>query len=257
MSKIDILKTAFDAGLKELDKWAPSILHGIGITGGVVAGVKAAAIDTPKALKAKEERQRELGLNYLPLKDRALIDAKFYWKTITIAGVSILLLFMANKEHLRREAVLIAAYELKDGKLTEYKDAVLKTVGEKKEEEIRATQAQTAVTQNPPPQQVIITDDKLWIYDKPNGRYFQGTRQEVDRAVNRVNKMIVQEGRASINDFYEELKWDYVGDGDRKGWDIQKYQDFLELDISYAAGPNGQPCMVIDYDWEYLPGYWD
>ena len=134
MSKINLSGMLKDTR-KAFVKHSPEILTGVGIAGMITTTVLAVRA-TPKALRlidAKEyEEQREL---------TKFETIKTAWKPYVPAAVtgalSTACLIGASSVSLKRNAALAAAYTLSDTAFREYKEKVVETIGEKKEEMIQ------------------------------------------------------------------------------------------------------------------------
>ena len=256
------IKTAVKLAWDALDKAAPSILIGAGLLGGTTAGVKA-VMDTPKALMIKEEKKGELKVENLPLLERVKIDAKVYWPSITLGALSAASIILAHKVDLRRQAALLACYEITDGKLKSYKDAVLKTVGEKKEEEIRNTEGAVKAAKIDTSNLVVISDsNKVRCIDSITGRQFAAKIEDIKAAVNEFNRRLTIEGSLSLNEFYDILKditgapeIDAISIGDDLGWDLNHGSGEL-LEVSYSSQllNNNEPALLIEYNVQ--PKWW-
>ena len=96
-------------------------------------------------------------------------------------------------------------------------------------------------------QTVIITDKgNTLCFDHVFGRYFKSDRDEIERAVTRLNREIIIEGYASLNVFYGFLGLSLTDIGDDLGWRI----DDGEIKIEYGTtmADDGTPCITIEYN---------
>lgn len=139
-------------------KHSPEILTGIGIAGMVSTTVLAVKA-TPKALllieNEKKEQNRILREEALAQHKEAIpiierlkpIDAiKVAWKPYIPAAItgtlSVACLIGASSVNIRRNAALATAYSLSETALRDYREKVVETIGEKKEQVIREHVAQ-------------------------------------------------------------------------------------------------------------------
>jgi hypothetical protein len=153
----------------------------------------------------------------------------------------------------RRNAALATAYSLSETALTEYRNKVIATMGEKKDQSIRDEIAKDRVARNPVNScEVIVTNDGNFLcYDKTSGRYFRSNNEKLQRAQNEINRRLITEMFVSLNDFYYEIGLKSIDVGDKLGWNIDK--GFLEIYKSYQPDENEVPCCIIDY--EVVPEY--
>lgn len=235
-----------------LTKNAPAILTGVGIAGMIGTTVMAVKA-TPKAIKLIEEKKEENHVDKLP----AIEVVKATWKCYIPAAVtgigSTACLIRANSISTRRNAALLTAYNLSKTALSEYKDKVVETFGEKKEKAIIDAISKDKVENDPVANRDVIVTDKgsTLCYDALFGRYFMSDIDAIKRAENNLNRIIVSNMYASLNEFYAEIGLSRVEIGDSVGWNIDDGQ--IEIDFSSQIASDGRPCIVIHYS--VLPNY--
>ena len=229
------------------EKRTPEILTGIGIAGMITTTVLAVKA-TPKALLLLNDRKDELETESLPITEVVKTTWKCYIPAAVTCGASIACLIGASSVNLKRNAALATAYKLSEAALSEYRDAVVETIGEKKERDIRDKVAEKRVKKNPVTKSdVIVTGNGMTLcFDAISGRYFQSSMQKIESAKNKINERMLCENYVSLNDLYEELGMEYTKIGDDLGWNI--FGDGL-LDISFSSqlADDGTPCLVMDY----------
>ena len=234
--------------LKEtFEKRTPEILTGIGIAGMITTTIFAVKA-TPKAALLIDDRKNELEIEKLP----AIEVIKTAWKCYIPAAVtcsfSIACLIGASSANLRRNAALATAYKLSETALAEYRDAVVETIGEKKEQTVRDKVAEERLKKNPVSKsEVIVTGNGTTLcYDPVGNSYFKSNIQQIENAKNKLNARMLNENYVSLNDFYDELGIGPTKLGEDLGWDI--YKDGL-IDIAFSSqlAEDGTPCLVMDY----------
>lgn len=231
-------------------KHSPAILTGIGITGMITTAVLAVKA-TPKALDViadiKERHEEDA--------DKKAVTKEFITKVTplyipaVISGVaSAACVIGANSIHSKRNAVLAAAYTISDTAYREYREKVVETMGEKKDKMVKDEIAKDKLHNDPVQNhEVIVTKQGTTLcYDGTFGRYFRSDKETIMRAITRINRMIVTDMYASLNDFYDEIDIPPVRIGDEIGWNI----DDGEIDISFSSqlADDGTPCLVISYN---------
>lgn len=251
------------AARQSLAEHSPEILTGLGIAG-VITSIVLAVKATPKAMRLIEqevERQNaeliedaeEKGLDYCPqvskLKpiDVVKVTWKCYVPTAVTTTSSIACLVMASRVNGSRNAALAAAYKLSETALAEYREKVVETIGEKKEQAIIDKVHKERIEKNPSSStEVIITGKgETLCYDYSTGRYFKSDIDKIKRAINELNRRLLSEGYVSLNDFYDELGLKYTSTGDRLGWNTDS--GLIDLNYSSQLDEDGTPCLVIDY----------
>lgn len=227
-----------------LSKHSPEILMGFGIAG-MVATTVLAVKATPKALVLIEEAACEKQDNLTPVE-----VVKATWKCYIPAAVtcvaSTACLIGSCSVSMRRNAALTAAYKLSDTALTEYREQVIESIGEKKEQTIQEKVNQKQIDNTPVEQDNVINTGRgnTLFLDPLSQRYFRSDLEFVRRAENTLNKEILHSiyGTVNINDFYDELGLPRIDVGDMMGWNTDRMMD---LNITTGAAPWGEPCFVV------------
>ena len=246
MSKFNL--TAAAKSIKGvLERHAPEILTGIGVAGMVTSTVLAVKA-TPKACLLINDRKDELEVEKLPVTELVKTTWKCYIPAVVTCGASIACLVGASSVNFKRNAALATAYKLSEAALSEYKDAVIETIGEKKEQSVRDKVAEERLKKNPVSKsEVIVTGNGTTLcYDPVGNSYFKSNIQQIESAKNKLNARMLSENYVSLNDFYDELGIGPTKLGDDLGWDI--YKDGL-IDIAFSSrlAEDGTPCLVMDY----------
>lgn len=244
MSKPNLAKIAKDVRTA-IARHSPEILTGIGIAGMVTTTVLAVQA-TPKALMLLEDAKYEKGGSLT-----APETIKACWKCYIPAAVtgtaSIMCLVGASSAHAKRNAVLASAYKLSETALTEYRDKVIETIGEKKEKAIRDKIDKDHVEKNPVSKNdVIITGRGTTLcLDYHSGRYFNSDIETIKRAINELNRQMLIHECVSLNDFYDELNLSHTELGDELGWRMDG--KLVDIDFSSQLTDSGEPCLVLNY----------
>ncbi len=250
MSASSLSKTFKSIG-KVITKHSPEILTGLGIAGMVSTTVLAVKA-TPKAVKILDDYKDNVLRDHEKIKP---VDAvKLTWKCYVPAAItgtaSMACLIGASKVSLKRNAALATAYSLSETALREYKDAVVETVGEKKEKVVKEKAVVKKLIENPAePSEVIITGHgETMCYDALCGRHFKSDRNHIDKVVNVLNRRLRTEMYISLNDFYSEIGLAPVEIGYYIGWNIDKDR-ISEIEIDYGAHlvDEKTPYMTIDF----------
>ena len=254
-------------GLKvSLAKHSPEILTGIGIAG-MMTSTFLAVKATPKALELIEKKKEELDDEYfdkqinkdgdlrnfketkkLNFSDTIKVTWKCYIPTAVTSIASIACLIGASSVHIKRNAVLATAYQLSETALTEYREKVVETIGEKKEEVIRDKVNKDRIEKNPVSKHEVIITEKgnTLCYDHMTDRYFKSDIDKINKAVNEINNRILHDYYASLNDLYSELGLHHVSLGDKMGWNSD--MGLIEVHFSAQVTDEGNPCLVMDFN---------
>lgn len=229
-----------------ISKHSPEILTGIGIVG-MGATAFLAAKGTIKAVRIIEEEKRHTEKS-LPKVEVVKLTWKCYIPAAATGVTSMACLIGASSVNARRNAALATAYNISKAALSEYKDKVVETIGEKKERTIRENIAKDKLEKDPVNNsEVIVTERGTTLcYDAIFGRYFRSDIDAIKRAINEINRSIVSYNYASLNEFYSEIGLAPVEIGDNLGWNIDDRQ--IEIEFSSQLASDGTPCLVIGYN---------
>lgn len=230
----------------KLSEHSPEILTGIGITGllsTTVLAVKA----TPKALQLIDEKKEEMNTDELTNTEVVKTCWKCYIPAAVTASVSVACLIGANSVNSKRNAVLATAYKLSESAFSEYKEKVIETIGEKKEEEVRDKIAKGRIEKNPVESNEVIITGKgdVLCYDIVSGRYFKSDVDKIRKAENTLNKKLMNDMYCSLNEFYDLIGLPFTQMGFELGWNVN--DSLVEIEFSTQLSEDDTPCVVIQY----------
>lgn len=242
---------------------SPEILTGVGIGLGACTAVLAVKA-TPKALMLIEEKKREINRDILEEakanghdecgyvdKLKPMDTVRVAWKCYipaALTGVaSVTCLVGASTTSARRNAALAAAYTISESALKDYKKKVVEVVGEKKEKVVRDEVAKEKIRRDPVENKEIIITEKgeTRCYDILSGRYFKSDIDMLNKAVNELNRKLIDQSYMSLNDFYYAIGLSDIKIGDYLGWRVD--QGLIELEFSAQLSNDGVPCLVMDF----------
>lgn len=246
MGKTNLTTIAKDIR-KFASKRSPEILTGIGIAGMITTTILAVRV-TPKALELIEEQKEEESVDELSSFEVVKVAWKPYIPAMVTCVVSTACLIGASSVNTKRNAALATAYKLSETALTEYREKVIETIGEKKERIVRDKVAEERVKKNPVSKnEVIVTGNgKTLCFDPISGRYFMCSIETIKKAENTLNKQMLHDisGYVSLNEFYDELGLDHTSVGNDLGWNTNQ---LIDIDFSSQLNDNGEPSVVLDY----------
>jgi hypothetical protein len=228
-----------------LKRNASTILTCVGSVGVVATSVMAVKA-TPKALKSLEAAEKQKGEKLTKLE--VVKTAGPAYIPAALIGVStIACIFGANTLNKRQQASLMSAYAVLNSSYTDYKKKVRELHGEEGEFEVRS-----AIVKDKYEQEDITDEDdgKQLFYDNYWGRYFRATNETVLRAEYEINKILIEDAYASINEFYDELGIDTVPGGDSVGWSSSKLFDqnrssWIHFEHERVEMDDGMICYII------------
>lgn len=224
----------------------PEILLVIGAVGLLTTTVLAVKA-TPKAVKLVEEKRKELGKIKLTAAEVVKTTWKCYIPSVCTCVPSILCMIGSGSQSVKRSAALTAAYSISESAFAEYRNKVIKTIGEKKElsvkDEIAKDKLDTCVAKG---MDVIVTGKgKTKCFEVLTGRLFDSDIDVIKRAEEKLNHRMREEMFIPLNDFFYEIGLAPTKLGDLLGWDIDN--GYVELNFSSQLTADNIPFLVIDY----------
>lgn len=237
-------------------KHSPELLTGIGIAG-MVTTVVLAVRATPKALRLIDKKKADIPKEEtIPRIEAVKAAWKVYVPAVLTGILSTICLIGANSVNQRRNAAIAAAYSLSESALKEYREKVVETIGERKEQAIRDDISKDRITENPVREVIVSDRGSTLCYDSLSGRYFKSDIEKLRRIINDLNRRMRDEMFISLNDFYCAVDNPDLGPtklGDMLGWNIDK--GYIDLNFSSQLTTDGTPCLVLDYtvvpEYEY------
>lgn len=235
--------------LKRLSKYAgahaPEILIGVGIASGIGAVVTAASA-TVKATSIIEKRKVEK--EALTKKEIVAAVWKNYIPTVGAVILSVGCIVAANTVNRKRSAALAAAYALSETAFSAYKQSVADEFGVEKEYAISDKAIQKQIIDKPVKSSKVITieNGEVLTYDTFSGRYFKSSKNGILSAVNELNRLIINDGGATLNDFYDLIGLDNVQMGDILGWLYD--QKSISVRFGSHLTTDGEPCMSFAFN---------
>lgn len=254
MNKLNFSKFAKTLRMK-ISEHSPEILTGIGIAGMVTTTILAVKA-TPKALELINEKKQEYDVDKLKTLDVVKATWKCYVPATVTGSLSIACLIGASSVNFRRNAALATAYRLSETALTEYREKVVETIGEKKERAIREEIDKDHLNQNPVSKNEVIVTSKgdTLCYDYQSGRYFYSDIEHIRKVVNDINMRLLREDYIPLNDFYDEVGLEHSKLGDELGWRVDK--GLIDAQFGAQLADDGRPCIVVNFNIVPERDYW-
>lgn len=227
-------------------KHAPEFLTGLGV-GLMFTSIIFAVKNTPKATKILEKKKAESGSE---LKKTEILKAvwKNYIPAVGAAVGAVGCFIAANVVQNKRSVALAAAYALSETALSNYRQVALGKLGEEKEAEIHTEAVQKQIRETPV-KSVDVADlgqGEELVYDAFAGRLFRSSRNRIEKAVNELNRMIIDGDCASLNDFYDLIGADNTTIGDLIGWD-NRMAKCVDVRFSAHLTADDKPCIAFQF----------
>lgn len=238
---------------------SPELLAGAGLGLWVVSSINA-VLAAPKAYNDIQKKKSELNTEKLTVKETVKTTAKYYAGPLVGAGLGTACIIASVTSSNKRYLALSSAYEFANETFQIYRDKVVETIGEKKEQSIQDKVAQERLDRNPlsDTSQVIITGNgESLCYDSFSGRYFKFDIGNIKHVENQLNDRIVHMNYVSLNEMYSEFGLEHIDLGYELGWNIDTvpHSTLLKFQLSSKLATDGRPCLVIGYNIEPKPKY--
>lgn len=286
-----INKDLIQNGVKEtfnfVKKNSPHILTGTAVVGvGLTSFFAVKGVTRAKDIIEKERRKRvnklvddckqsnlypennneppeELLVNAETLTKKEII--KMIWKPVlpmVITGATtIACIIGSDMINTGRNAALLAVATASEKALEEYQKKNIELFGEKNHDKILNEKAKDTVKKHEiPDDELLLKTGKgeMLILDEWCGRYFRGSRDEIDKSINALNYDMydgcnaMSDGYVSLNDFYYDINLPKVQNGDDIGWDIRWP---IRVDYRSALKDERIPVLVLSFKNMPMPDY--
>lgn len=244
--------------INAIQKIAQNNSHAI-LTGVGVAGTISTAVLTGRAAFKAAHHLAESPPAYTR---RGMIEEtwKFYIPPVGVGLITVSAIVLANRVAGKEAAALAAAYTVSEKAFTEYREAVVKKLGTVEEKKVHDEYAEARMNKNPINTREIILagTGEVLCFDITSGRYFQSSKNEIEKAEIAVNHEILGFTRgASLSEFYDQIGLAPTGYSDTVGWN---HDHLCRVRFSSEISVDDRPCLAIDFVEAPFPLYyklWD
>lgn len=203
-----------------------------------------AAVKASKLIEAAKEEKGEK----LTTKEMVRVAGPTYIPPIIMGAATIACIFGANILNKRHQASLISAYALLDQRYKDYKKKVTEVYGGDANEQIADSMAKENY-------QSKIDDEKELFFDLYSNRYFESTMENVMQAEYDINKIMVTDYGASLNEFYELLGLPTKDEYEELGWSTPMMEEtywhpWIEFNHRKVVMDDGLECHIIEMPFE-------
>jgi hypothetical protein len=167
----------------------------------MTAAVILTAKTAPKAERKVQAKEKELGRRLSEVEQIKLV-AKDYVPVVGFVVAGAGMIFYGNQALTKRNAALYTFYAAAEGKLLAWQKTTFETIGAKKYHELED------IVDLPREKlsEEMRTTDKTLFFDSYTGRLFLlNNYQEIHRINNDLNRLLLDEGYVTLNDFYHAV----------------------------------------------------
>jgi len=183
--------------------------------------------------------------NLTPQEIVQLTWPSFTLPTISAAG-TIAAAVGTHTVHTKRANAMAALYAVTSNKLDDMTERAEELLGPKKTQQLQNDVAQKALTRRSMDEdaEVYMTNEgEELCFDEWSGRYFMGSVQGIESAINDVNRQIIDQGDACLNDFYESVGLNSIEIGETFGWSGTK----IEARFAAVTSKDGRPAISVGF----------
>ena len=234
-----------------------SVFASIGVIGtAIISGINANKIE--KAVKNKE---KDLNSDKLEPAEYIKTTWKYYIPIVAIAGGTIICIAKSSMENRKTSIAIINAYNALNQIYTDYsnkvKDIYVKEAHQKIVEQIIVEHAETPYLYS----NSLASSDSLdfdcpeefetrLFYDAFSKRYFESTINHVLQSEYHLNRNFALCGGIPVNDFYDFLGIERIGNGKILGWDLEGGINWIDFNHFKNTLDDGLECCVIEMVFE-------
>lgn len=239
-----------------LKRNSATILTCIGAAGVIATSVTAVKV-TPKALLLLEKAKEDKGEDLTKL-ETVKIAGPVYVPSIVLGVSTLACIFGANILNTRNQASLMSAYALVDRTYKDYRTKVDELYGTEAGAQVRAGIAKDKYEEQPIEPQ---GDNRLY-YDFYSGRYFEATPTFVKTAEYELNRTLMMNDCAYLNEWYSLLDMKSVEHGLDFGWSTcanydMYWQTWIDFHHEKTVMDDGLECIIISFSQEPYPDFED
>lgn len=208
----------------------------------IIGGGALAIRQTPKATKILEDNNEKDNITKIKAVAPLFIPAV----GLTVLGITQIV--CSRNITKNKIAAITTAYTVSETAYKTYRDKVKEMVEPERYEEIKREVATEKLRKDPLGSKEVIvqSESESLVYDSMSGRYFKSNINDIDKAVNYLNKQMRNDTTINLNDLYNEIGLPIVKIGVEMGWDIDK--GYIEVRYDSGITEDGRPCIVLEYD---------
>lgn len=201
----------------------------------------------PEGFETFAEHREAMQEVYLPLTTQEI--AQLTWMEFALPALSgagtIAAAVGTHTIHTKRANAMAALYAVTSNKLDDMSEKAEELLGPKKTQQLNNEIAQRQVDRNPVDNsEVIILDENDELcYDEWSGRWFKSSMNKIEGAINAINRQLIDEGDASLNDFYERVGLPTITMGSSFGWSGEK----IDGRFGAVTAHDGRPAISVSF----------
>lgn len=234
---------------------SPVLLVGAAVAGVVATGVLAAkgGYKARGIVDAAEAKRVEKGITEpLTLVEKGQLTWLCYAAPAVTGATTIASVLGLHMIHTKRAAVAAGLYAAAVSKIDAMGAAAEEKLTGKKLQEFNDSVAQKEVNEVPfdPDELVINAENSEVFLDSWSRRYFTHSVVEIERAVLRLTRQLIDDGEVTMNDYFEAVGLPKLGHGDDYGWQHGRKEgqvEEIEPVFGAALTEEGRPVYDVRF----------
>ena len=171
----------------------------------------------------------------------------YYIPAVTTEAFGIAFIIGASKLDEKQHAALAAAYSLTTTAFKEYKEKVIETLGEKKEESIRDEVIRDKVDRTSSTEVYVTSNGDTLFYEPISDSLFMSNVNAVRKAVNNFNRDMLSENNKSFNELAYEFGLNGLKDvGDKIGWSVE--DGYIDIRFVGHVTEDERACLALEFN---------
>jgi len=171
----------------------------------------------------------------------------YYIPAVTTEAFGIAFIIGASKLDEKQHAALAAAYSLTTTAFKEYKEKVIETLGEKKEESIRDEVIRDKVDRTSSTEVYVTSNGDTLFYEPISDSLFMSNVNAVRKAINNFNRDMLSENNKSFNELAYEFGLNGLKDvGDKIGWSVE--DGYIDIRFVGHVTEDERACLALEFN---------
>lgn len=225
-------------------------LIGFGTAAWLTTTIWSVAV-TPAAMKAIEEKKKELGVEKLTLLQTLEAAGYCYVGPFGLGIVASLSIFGGVKKANRKRAAIAATCSVAENILRDYKDKVVEVIGEEKEkkieEEIREEHKDEPGFQEQAT--YIFGAGDIRAFDNVTKQWMTLDSVETYRAaINDLNAELISDNSITVDDYCDLNNLPRIDGGNELEWTCYSKKDLLDPYFEHAFDSHMRPYLIVGVD---------
>lgn len=210
------IKLAIKSGVRIGKNHLPTLLTITAVSGLIATGIMASRAGAEAKDILEKKRKDDPDATNLELAATVL---PYYVPTIAVGSLTVICIISSNSLNLRKQAAIASACTLAEDALKEYQDKIKEKFAEDEKMRNAITESimedkATAALKN----DICVLPGQVLCMESYTNRQFSSTPEAVKVAEAKLNSLFLDQGYASLNDFYTFLGIERTPAGDILGW---------------------------------------